>query len=159
IWFAYELLIRRNLNWRKLWLRYTILGVVTAWFALFKLTSMHDVDPTRPYYLDLSILTFGRGYGWYFNSLYQTHLRWSAWFIVSATAAIAFAIKKNWWALFFMVFTYVTLLPYVFLVNHRFELYSYMAFVGIAGLIAIGFNTLQRAIRKIVPRRYAVAVL
>src|SRR5262249_28248334 len=100
IWFAYELLIRRNLNWRKLWLRYTIFAAVMGWFALFKLITMHDVDPTRPYYLDLSVLTLGRGYGWYFNSFYETHLRWGAWFIVSAIASIAFAVRKNRWALF-----------------------------------------------------------
>ena len=159
LWFAYQWFIRRDLNWRKLWLRYAIFAIIMAWFGWFKVTTMHDTDPTRPYYMDLSAITFGRGYGWYFNSLYETHLRWGGWFIISALLAIAFAIRRNGWALFFLVFTYVTLAPYVLLVNHRFELYSYMAFVGIAGLFALGFNAVQQRVRRIFPRPAAVAIL
>jgi hypothetical protein len=120
---------------------------------------MHDIDPTRPYYLDLSVLTFGRGYGWYFNSLYDTHLRWGGWFILSAILAIFFAVRKNGWALFCMLFTYVTLLPYVFLINHRFDLYWYMPFVGVAGLLAIGFNAAQRGLQNVLSQRSAAAAL
>ena len=159
LWFGYEWLIRRTLNWRRLWLRYAIFTAVMAWFTYFKLTTMHDIDPTRPYYLDLSVLTFGRGYGWYFNSLYQTNLRWGGWFTISALLAILFAIRKNRRAVFFMLFTYVTLLPYVFLVNHRFELYSYMPFVGVAGLLGLGVNAIQKGMRQVLSRPVAAAAL
>src|SRR5207247_10391834 len=47
LWFAYEWLIRRNLNWRRLWLRYAIFTVVMAWFTYFKLPTMHDTAPSR----------------------------------------------------------------------------------------------------------------
>ena len=156
---SYEWLIRRNRNWRQLLPRYAIFAVIMVWFLLFKLTSMRAADPTAPYYMDLSSLTFGRGYGWYFNSLYQTNLRWGGWLTISALLSIAFAIRKNGWALFFMTFTYVTLLPYVFLINHRYELYWYMPFVGIAGLMAIGFNVGQHIVRKLLPTKIQPAVL
>jgi hypothetical protein len=159
LWLAYEFLIRRNTNWRKLLPRYAILAIILGWFTLFKLTTMRATDPTAPYYLDLSTLTFGRGYGWYFNSLYQTSLRWGGWFTITALLSIIFALRKNAWGLFFMVFTYVTLLPYVFLVNHRFDLYWYMPFIGIAGLMAVGFNALQRVALKILPTEAAHILL
>jgi hypothetical protein len=159
LWFAYEWLIRGKLDWRRLWARYAVFAAVMAWFTFFKLTTMHATDVTRPYYMDLSALTFGRGYGWYFNSLYHTNLRWGGWFIGSALLAAAFAVRKNRWGLFFLLFTYVTLLPYIFLVNHRFELYSYMAFVGIAGILALGFRELQRDVRRLLPVPLASAVL
>ena len=159
LWLAYEFLIRRNTNWRQLLPRYAILAVILGWFTLFKLTAMRAADAAAPYYLDLSSLTFGRGYGWYFNSLYQTSLRWGGWFTISALLGIIFALRKNAWALFFIVFTYVTLLPYVFLVNHRFDLYWYMPFIGIAGLMAVCFNALQRVALKILPTQAAHILL
>jgi hypothetical protein len=159
LWFGYELLVRRNLNWRALWLRYAIFAVVAAWFTYLKITTMQDTDPTHPYYLDLSALTFGHGYAWYFNSLYQTSLRTRSWFIISAVLALLFAVTRNTRGLFFLVFTYVTLLPYVFLINHRFDLYLYMPSVGIAGLLALGIHAIQRRLQLIHPRPMAVAFL
>jgi hypothetical protein len=159
LWFAYEWLVRRKLNVRRLWLRYSVFAVVMAWFMFLKITTMQDVDPTRPYYLDLSVLTFGRGYGWYFNTLFQTHQRWGGWFTLSALLAIAFAVTRNRLALFFLAFTYVTLVPYVFLVNHRFELYWYLPFVGLTGLLAVGINASQRLFRRITPRPVAAFVM
>jgi len=159
IWFAYECVVRRSFDWRRLWLRYAIFLTIMAWFGWFKLTTMHDTDPTRPYYMDLSVLTFGRGYGWYFNSLYETHLRWGAWMIASTVLAIIFAIRRNGWALFFLFFTYVTLGPYVFLVNHRFELYSYLGFAGIAGLLALAVKAVEKRVWHVFPRTVAVSVL
>jgi hypothetical protein len=157
--FGYEWLIRRNLNWKQLWVRYGIFVVVMGWFTFFKLATMHDTDPSRPYYLDLSVLTFGRGFGWYFNSLYETNLRWGGWFTISALLAIFFAIRRNGRALFCLMFTYVTLLPYVFLVNHRFDLYLYMPSVGIAGLLAITLTTVQRFVSRVLPQPIATAGL
>ncbi len=159
VWLAYEFLIRRKLNWRNLWLRYAIFAIAMLWFGWLKVTTMHDTDPTRPYYMDVSAVTFGRGYGWYFNSLYETHLRWGAWFIISALLAITFAVRRNGWALFFLFFTYVMLGPYVFLVNHRYELYSYVSFVGMVGLLALGINAVAHGIRRVLPRPVAVSVL
>jgi hypothetical protein len=159
LWLSYELLIRRNPNWRQWWPRYAVFAVIMGWFLLFKLRTMSAADPTAPYYMDLSVLTFGRGYGWYFNSLYQTNLRWGGWFTLSALLSVMFAIRKNGWALFFVIFTFVTLLPYVFLLNHRFDLYWYMPFVGIAGLMAIAFTALQRIVRKALPPTIVPALL
>jgi len=158
-WVGYDLFIRRRFRWRELSVRYAIFALVMGWFTYFKMTTMHDTDPTRPYYVDLSVLTFGRGYGWYFNSLYDTSLRWGAWFMISAVLAIVFAIRKNGAGLFFLLFTYVGLLPYVFLVNHRYEWYSYMAFVGIAGMLAIGLNAFRQVVAKILPQPAAAVAL
>src|SRR4029079_5637725 len=108
---------------------------------------------------DLRVLTFGRGYGWYFNSLDQTSLRRGGWVTISAVLAIIFGITHTTSALFFLVFTYVTLLPYVFLINHRFDLYLYMPSVGIAGLLALGIHAIQRRLQRIHPRPIAVAFL
>ena len=167
IWLAYELLVRRpgfrsslkNVQWKQLLARFSILGVIMLWFAYFKVTSMRAADPRFPYYLDLSVLTFGRGYGWYFNALYQTQLRWGAWFIISVVLATGCAIAKNRWALFFLFFCFATLLPFVFLVNHRFELYWYMPFVGLAGMLATGFRFLQSVSLRWLHRKAAPVAL
>jgi len=159
LWLAYESLIRRNLNWRQLAPRCAVFAVIMGWFIFFKLTAMRAADPAAPYYMDLSPLTFGRGYGWYFNSLYQTSLRWGGWFTITALLSIVFAVRKNGWALFFIVFTYVTLLPYVFLINHRFDLYWYMPFIGVAGLMAVFFGALQRIALKTLPAGTAHVLL
>src|SRR5262249_34036026 len=90
---------------------------------------------------------------------YQTSLRWGGWFTITALLSIIFAVRKNGWALFFIVFTYVTLLPYVFLVNHRFDLYWYMPFIGVAGLMAIFFGGLQRIALKTLPAGTAHVLL
>src|SRR5262249_2512512 len=55
--------------------------------------------------------------------------------------------------------TFVTLLPYVFLVNHRFDLYWYMPFIGVAGLMATFFRALQRITLKTLPAGTAHVLL
>jgi len=158
LWLAYEFLIRRT-DWRQLLPRYSMLAIVGIWFALFKISSMRASDPTLPYYLDFSFLNLGRGYGWYFNALYQTNLPWAIWFIASFLLACGFAYFKNWWALFFLLFTYATLLPFVLLVNHRFDLYLYLPFVGLAGLLGLVVQALLSQIRQFVPRQALPVVL
>jgi hypothetical protein len=169
LWLAYEFLLRRT-HWRQLLPRYSMLAIVGIWFALLKISTfganpqmgtwkLRNQNPTDPYYLDISILTLGRGYGWFFNALYQTNLPWSSWFIISFLLACGFAYFKQGWALFFLLFTYAALLPYVFLVNHRFEWYWYMPFVGVAGLLGLAVQALLTQIRRFVPREAMPIVL
>jgi hypothetical protein len=59
--------------------------------------------------------------------------------------------------LFFSGYVFVTLLPVIFLVNHRFEFFWYIPFFGIAGLAAVFAGSVERALRKRMPLRTAAA--
>jgi hypothetical protein len=45
--------------------------------------------------------------------------------------------------LFFFIYTCITLSPVIFLVNHRFNFYWYLPFMGIAGLVALAVKSLS----------------
>jgi hypothetical protein len=141
-------------NWsRRRSLTYALLGAIALWFVYFKVSSMGSTAPDHPYYMDLSVLTFGRGYGWYFDHLYGTSLRWGAWFVASVVLLCGMAFKRETRGMFFLGYTFVTLLPVVFLVNHRYDVYWYVPFFGIAGLAAVLVDALEQRLRQWLPAR------
>jgi hypothetical protein len=98
---------------------------------------MGSDSPANPYYMDFSFITMGRGYGWYFDHLYGLRLRWGAWISAMVFLALGFAYAREKRGLFFLGYIFATLLPVVFLVNHRYEFFWYIPFFGIAGLAAL----------------------
>jgi hypothetical protein len=133
---------------RKRVLAYSVLAAIGLWFAYLKVSTMGGTAPDHPYYMDLSVLTFGRGYGWYFDRLYGMRLRWGAWIIASVVVLCWMLFKREKRGLFFLGYTFVTLMPVVFLVNHRYEVYWYIPFFGIAGLAAVLVDAFEQKLRQ-----------
>ena len=137
---------------RKRVVAYSLLAAIGLWFVYFKASEI-GASPQHPYYMDLRVLTFGRGYGWYFDRLYGMRLRWGAWMIASVVLLAAFILRREKRGLFFLGYAFVTLLPVVFLVNHRYEFYWYIPFFGIAGLAAVLVDAIERRLRARIPVR------
>ncbi len=153
----YDMTLRKSGFNRRSLILYSALALVGLTFAYLKVTSMVSPLPDHPYYMNFSVLTFGRGYGWYFDHLYGFRLRWGAWMITSVILCALFIYRRAWRALFFSGYVFVTFLPVIFLVNHRFEFFWYIPFFGIAGLAAVFAGSVERALRKRMPLRAAAA--
>ena len=123
-----------------------------------RFAGMRGGSPTDVYYMDFSILTFGRGYGWYFDHLYGLSQRWGFWVIASVLVLALFLYRREKRGLFFVGYTFVTLLPVIFLVNHRYEFFWYVPFFGIAGLAAILAETLNEKLTQRMPANALTAV-
>ena len=144
----YDLCIRkekfdpRRLAW------YAALGVFTVVWSYVRFLSMGSDSPANPYYMDFSVITMGRGYGWYFDHLYGLKLRWGAWTSAIVLLAAAFAYAREKRGLFFLGYFFITLLPVVFLVNHRYEFFWYIPFFGIAGLATLVAAAVEKQVRR-----------
>ena len=123
-------------------------ALVVLWFFLAKLPGVRATPQSDPYFMDFSMITLGRGYGWYFNSLYQTHLRWPGWITLATLAGALFVWKRNYRAFFFLLYVFLTLIPVVFLVRHRYEFYWYIPFAGLCGLAALLGQSAVIALRE-----------
>src|SRR5437667_314266 len=80
---------------------------------------MHGTYPTHPYYMDMRWLTLGRGFGGYFNWLFNVELRWQIWAIGFTAILLMFLFLKKKPAAFFQLYIFITFLPVIFLINHR----------------------------------------
>ena len=130
--------VSENTRWTPAWrCFFFILAVFGAAFGYSRFVSLGTATRSEPYYMDFSVLTFGRGYGWYFDHLYGMNVRWGAWMIATFFLAAWFVYRRQKRGLFFLGYTYVALLPVVFMINHRFEFFWYIPFLGIAGLVAL----------------------
>lgn len=149
----YDLCIRkekfdpRRLAW------YAALGVFTVVWSYVRFLSMGSDSPANPYYMDFSVITMGRGYGWYFDHLYGLKLRWGAWTSAIVLLAAAFAYAREKRGLFFLGYFFITLLPVVFLVNHRYEFFWYIPFFGIAGLATLVAAAVEKQVRRSLSER------
>jgi len=136
IWLAHDLLIRRNMN-RRMLQHFLIPAAVGAWYGFRKLAEMTGTDPGHPYYMDLSSLTLGRGFGGYFNMLFAVEWRWQIWAIAFSVILLLLALLKKREAVFFQLYVFVVFLPVIFLINHRHSFYWYFPMLGICGLCAL----------------------
>jgi hypothetical protein len=141
--FIYDVTEKRSFD-RKTVLEFVLLAAVAVWFTALKTSALGSSSPDHPYYMDLRILTLGRGYGWYLDRLYSIRLRWGAWISIAVIASLWMLYKREKRGLFFLAYVFTTLLPVVFLVNHRFEFYWYIPFIGFAGLAAVVVSRLFR---------------
>jgi hypothetical protein len=140
----YEICFRKHKRSLQLAALFSLLGVFGAAFAYSRLMSMGGSSPTDPYFMDFSVLTFGRGYGWYFDHLYGMRLRWGAWFIGAFFVTLFLIIRRERRGLFFIGYIFATLPPVIFMVNHRFEFFWYVPFLGVAGLAAVLVSAIGR---------------
>jgi hypothetical protein len=143
---VYDLTQKRNLD-RKAAFQFLGLGAISLWFLYFKLQPMAGTSRDHPYFLDLTWLTLGRGYGWYFDRLYGLRLRWGAWAIITLILFLWMLYKRERRGIFFLAYIFISLLPVVFLINHRLEAYWYIPFLGFAGIVAVGADALRRRVR------------
>ncbi|HMF00044.1 MAG TPA: hypothetical protein VKK06_09185, partial [Terriglobia bacterium] len=113
-------------------------------------------DPNHPYYMDVRGIVMGRGFGFYFNTLFETNLRWQIWCIGFTVVLLIFLALKWRLAAFFQMYVFVTFLPLIFLVNHRRSFYWYFPMLGVCGLAALLAKTAtERITSRITPRRLA----
>jgi hypothetical protein len=145
--FLYDICIRRQRFDRKRLAWYGVLAAFALASAYARILSMGSESSANPYYMDLSVITMGRGYGWYFDHLYGMRLRWGAWMIISVLLSAAFAYTRERRGLFFLGSIFIMLTPVIFLVNHRFEFFWYIPFFGVAGLAALGVAAVEKRLR------------
>jgi hypothetical protein len=149
----YDLCIRKEKFDRRRLAWYAAVGVFAVAWSYGRFLSMGSSSQADPYYMDFSVITMGRGYGWYFDHLYGLRLRWGAWISGMVFLALAFAYVKEKRGLFFLGYTFITLLPVVFLVNHRYEFFWYIPFFGIAGLAALLTAGVEKQLTRLLPER------
>ena len=101
--------------------------------------------PDAPYFMDISSITLGRGFGVYFVTLSRINLKWQLWAIGFVALFLLLALTRKQTAVFFQIWMFITFLPVIFLVNHRYPFYWYIPFVGVCGLAA-------SAVEWIIPR-------
>lgn len=154
IWLLQDLLLRRTFQWKAIfhWVIPTLVGI---WFTLQKVAQMGGSATNHPYYMDLRGITLGRGFAYYFNTLFVVDVRWQHLAIGFVALVMGLLIARHWRAAFFQSYVLVTLLPVIFLVNHREPFYWYFPLFGICGLAAL---LVKHAVR-LITRRVPVAVL
>jgi len=136
IWLAQDLLLRRPSRWRDLSV-IVLPGLLGVWYGLQKVTEMRAPDPTQPYYMDFRGTVMGSGFGFYFNTLFTTHIRWEQWSVGFAALLLLFLLLRWRLAAFFQIYVFVTFLPLIFLINHRDPFYWYFPMLGVCGLAAL----------------------
>jgi hypothetical protein len=149
----YDLCIRKEKFDRKRLAWYAVLGMFAVAWSYVRFLSMGSGSPTNPYYMDFSVITLGRGYGWYFDHLYGLRLRWGAWISGFVFISLALAYARERRGLFFLGYLFITLVPVVFLVNHRYEFFWYIPFFGIAGLVALVTAGLEKQLKRLLSER------
>jgi len=150
IWLVQDLLLRRPLKLKDVAL-IVLPGLVGVWYGLQKLAEMRVPDPAHPYYVDFNGVVMGSGFGYYFNALFDATIRWEQW-SVGFAALLLLLLLVGWrLAAFFQVYVFVTLLPVIFLVNHRDPFYWYLPIFGVCGLAALVTRTLAAWLETRVP--------
>jgi hypothetical protein len=136
VWVSYDLLGRKNMERRMAahWL--PPIGFALL-YGLAKTAAMKGVVPGDPYYMSINGATLASGFGTYFNMLFTTNFRWQTWCMGFVTLVLVFTLLRNRLALFFLSYVFITFLPVIFLINHRFAFYWYLPFLGVCGLAAV----------------------
>lgn len=156
-WLLVDILVRRKFS-LKMTAPLLIPAGFGLWYGLRKTSEMGSPLPSHPFYMDLKWVTLGRGYGTYFNNLFDTHFRWQLWAIGFTALLLLLVWRRNREALFFQLHVFVAFLPVIFLVNHRDAFYWYIPFVGLSGLAALFVKALLKRVEPKVPVRIAIPV-
>jgi hypothetical protein len=136
IWLGCDLLLRPRRSMKNA-LQLLPPVLFGAWYGWLKMADMRVPAHDAPYFMDVRGVTLGRGFGFYFNQLFNTNVRWQLWTIVFVVLLLLFVAMKMRAAVFFQLYVFVTFLPVIFLVNHRDPLYWYIPIVGLCGLAAL----------------------
>jgi hypothetical protein len=152
IWLAQDLLLRRPLKWKEV---STVVwpGLLGLWFGLQKLFEMRHTDATQAYYMDLQGIVMGRGFGYYFNTLFTTEFRWEQWAVGFVTLLLLLLLLRWRLAAFFQLYVFVTFLPLIFLNNHRDPVYWYFPLLGVCGLAALLTRAIVSWLASRIPER------
>ena len=145
IWLSYDLLLRKNMS-RRMAAHWILPSGLALWYGLSISAPMRGMIPSDPYYMSISTSTLASGFGIYFNMLFGTSFQWGIWSIGFVVLLLVFALLRNRLALFFQMYVFITFLPVIFLINHRFAFYWYLPFLGVCGLAAMLAKTVAAPI-------------
>jgi hypothetical protein len=138
VWLSYDLLLRRNLERRIAahWLLPIGLGL---WYTVSKALASHALItmPGQPYYMSINGSALVAGFSTYLNMLFRTNLPWQIWLIGLGVLFLLCLLLRSRLALFFQLYVFITFLPVIFMINHRFAFFWYLPFLGVCGLTAI----------------------
>lgn len=183
VWLLYELVVQREIvsatvpggdetvrkfSVQSLWSltkRFALPIVVAAAYLLLRLPDMGGLvqpslpySPSHPYYMDYSPQVVVAGYAWYFNSLLRVQLSEPQWLLLWFLAIGVVVRMRNRWALFFLLYIFLTLIPIIPLVNRRLPYYWYIPFLGVVGLVALVVKRLSDWLDEKLSPRWAIAV-
>ena len=130
---------------------------LSLWYGLTKAAAMRGIATTDAYYMTVNGSTLGAGFTTYGNMLLQTKFPWQAWGTLDTALLLICVLLRNRLALFFLSWIFITFLPVIFLVNHRFAFYWYLPFFGVSGLAAIVAKHVADMIEKRNPTWLAAA--
>jgi hypothetical protein len=153
VWILYDICVRREWNARLL-----VPLAIAGWFTYLKVSTMQDLNPADPYYIDLKLSTLMQGFGQYFNWLYVVKLPAILWLLAAAALAAILIYRGERVALFFLGYVFLTFLPVIFLVNHRWPYFWYIPFFGVAGLIGRAAKFVETRLRGRMPLSKLVLV-
>lgn|SRR5262249_48999368 len=162
VWLSYDLLLRKDMKWRMAahWALPCGLAFwygLTKWYGLGKTLAMRGVA-SDPYYLSINLSTLFSGFGDYLNMLFSTNFPWQIWFVSLVALLLVVALSRQRLALFFVLYVFITFLPVIFLINHRFAFYWYLPFLGVSGLAAMLAKAAYSVIELRTPRWLAQGV-
>jgi hypothetical protein len=155
-WLGYDLLLRKNMV-PRLAVHWALPIGLALWYGLAKAWAMRGVVPTDPYYMSITAPAFAAGLRAYCNLLFRTNFPWQSWFIGLGMFLLLCLLLRSRLALFFEFYIFITFLPVIFLINHRYAFYWYLPFLGMAGLVAILAKEVADLIETRNPRGLAKA--
>ena len=130
---------------------------LSLWYGLTKAVAMREAATTDAYYMTVNGSTLVAGVTTYGNMLLATKFPWQVWSILVIVLLLICVLLRNRLALFFSSWMFITFLPVIFLVNHRFAFYWYLPFFGVSGLAAIVAKYVAYVVEKRNPTWLAAA--
>jgi hypothetical protein len=119
---------------------------------------MGSSDPSNPYYVDFSAGTLFRGYEWYLNTLFAIQQHWGL-YLAIAVLFVVFVVKYRHRLLgYFLLYVTITLLPVIFLPNHRQDFFWYLPFLGVSGFAAVIVKQLVDGVTQRVTQKTALII-
>ena len=152
----YDLLLWKN-RVRTLAAQWLLPCGLALWYGLTKAAAMREIATTDAYYMTISGSTLVAGFTTYGNMLLRTSFPWEAWCALVIALLLICVLLRNRLALFFLSWIFITFLPVIFLVNHRFAFYWYLPFFGVSGIAAIVAKHVTGVIEKRNPTWLAAA--
>ena len=127
--------------------------------ALWSLTKnmavMGTADPQGPYFMKFSLWTLAQGYWWYSRVLFAGRLAIPS--MLATMLLFVLLLKASRRVMSFAaMYVVVTLLPVIFLVNHRFDFYWYIPFFGLALFAAVATTQVSAWMRRHTSYRTAI---
>jgi hypothetical protein len=115
----------------------SVLFLIGGWFMFSGVSYGKTLPPQDPYYMAFSPVEALRSYGWYLDALLHTHVASWVYIVMAGVILCHIAFQQDRRTAFFFLYTLVTLLPVIPLVNHRGDFYWYLPFFGLAGIAAL----------------------